>query len=484
MGIEPRIQWPIATLVACTLAVSTLAACKAVPREAGFGQAAALARERGGVELFWRRGGEEDADLDRRLRALAAEELTLESAVEIALLGNRRLQALYAELGFAQADLLAAARLPNPLFHAELRFPEGGGGSALDLGLEQSFLSLLWMPLRKRMAAESFEAAKLRITNGALALAAEVRGEFRRLQGTLQLVELRETSLEAAEASFELARLLHEAGNIRDLDLALERAQREEARVAVADAELAATEQREALAERLGLYGSEAELRVATRLPELPPEAGSTTDIEARAILNSLTLAATRHEIERVGMRLGLTNAMRFVPELELGLVAERESAGDWGVGPSLALPLPIFSQGQPELRRAAAELERLRETYQADAVELRSRVRRTAARVLALHARASFLRDVLIPLRTDVLAGLQLEYNAMQEGAFRLLLAKREQLDTGSAYVASLSDYWVASSELDGLLEGATPHGLAASGSELAGAMSAFPSTPSSGGH
>lgn len=458
MASERRIARALALWTACALS-----ACTAVPRDAGFAEAAALARERGGHELAWRRGGPEDAELDRRVRALAAEELSPESAVEIALLSNRRLQALYAELGFAQADLLAAARLPNPLVHAELRFPDGGGRSALDLGLEQSFLSLLWMPLRKRMAADAFEAAKLRVTAGALALASETRAAYRRLQGDQQLVELRKTSLAAAEASFELAQRLHTAGNIRDLDLALERAQREEARVAVADAELAASEQREALAALLGLYGGEAELRVSARLPELPPSAGATEELEARVIANSLALAATRHEIERAGRALGLADHQALVPELELGLAAERESEGRWELGPSLGLRLPLFSQGQPEKRRAAAELERLRETYLADAVELRSHLRHAALRVVALHARASFLRDVLLPLRGEVLDGFQLEYNAMQEGAFRLLVAKRDQLAAAAAYVATLTDYWVASSELDGLLEGAPSHGAAA---------------------
>ena len=177
-----------------TLALLLCAGCAAVPAEAGFEESAGLARERGGLELAWRRGGPEEEALDRRVRSLTEQPLTLEGAVEVALLANRHLQALYAELGFAQADLLAAARLPNPLLHAELRFPAGGGGSALDLGLEQSFLSLLWMPLRKRMAADAFAAAQVRIAAGALGLAAEVRANFRRLQGSQQEPPARVTS--------------------------------------------------------------------------------------------------------------------------------------------------------------------------------------------------------------------------------------------------------------------------------------------------
>jgi cobalt-zinc-cadmium efflux system outer membrane protein len=439
-----------------------LAACASVPRDAGFEDVANLAQERAGLTLAWRRGGPEDAALDEHVRALAGQELTLESAVEIALLENRRLQALYAELGFAQAEVLAAARLPNPIAHAELRFPDGGGLTALDLGIEQNFLALLSMPLRKRLAAEAFEAAKLRLAEEALRLATAVRGAFARLQGAQQMLELRRTSFEAADAAYEFAQRLEAAGNVRALDVAWQRVPREEARLAVADAELGVSETREALVRLLGLHGSAAELRITTRLPELPESEKNPLELEARAVGNSLELAALRHEIERAGARLDLAGREGLVPGLELGAVGEREGDGHWAMGPTLAIPLPIFTRGEPAQRRAMAELERLRATYLAEALELRSSVRHAAARVLALHARVEFLRDVVLPLRQSVIDGVQLEYNAMQEGAFRLLLAKRDQLAAGADYLATLTDYWVAAGELDGWLAGARPRSAA----------------------
>lgn len=440
------------------LLATLLGACASVPRDAGFAEAADLAHERGGLELVWRRGGPEEAELDARVHALLAVPLDADGAVAIALLQNRRLQALYSELGFAQAEVLQAARIPNPLLHLEARLPSGGGLSALDLGLEQDFLSLLLMPQKKRLAAETFEVAKLRVSAGALELAAETRVAFLRLQGGEQRLALAHTALEAAEASFELAQRLSEAGNLRELDLALEQAQREEARVAVADAELATIEAREALVAHLGLYGTEARLDTLAPLADLPADDGLGVDLEARAIAASLTLAMRRHEIERAGRVLGLEETTRFLPELDLALAAERETDGSWQLGPGLGLELPLFSQGQPELRRAAAELERLRATYVADAVELRSRVRAAAARVRALHARASFLRDGVLPLRARILEELQREYNAMQVSAFRLLLAKREELGAEMSYAATLADYWVARGGLDSLLAGVSP--------------------------
>ena len=41
----------------------------------------------------------------------------------MALLNNRELQALYAELGVAQADLVQAGLLSNPVFDGAVRLP-------------------------------------------------------------------------------------------------------------------------------------------------------------------------------------------------------------------------------------------------------------------------------------------------------------------------------------------------------------------------
>lgn len=443
---------------AAALLAVALGACASVPEEAGFSDAAALVHERGGLEIRWNRGGPEDAEVGARVRALLAGELDAEGAVAIALLRNRHLQALYEDLRIAQADLVEAGLLRNPIFHLEALFAEGGGHVGLDLGLEQEFLSILYLPLRKRVAAASFEATKLRVAEQVLALAGTVRMAFYHLQGTEQLVELLRTAHAATEAAAELAQRLHEAGNIRDLDLASELALREEAKLALAQAELERAEARERLDALMGLWGPEAAWKVATRLPELPEEEIPVTGIESRAVAANLGLAQRRIEIEREAQRLGLVQKTRFTPDPAVGIAAEREFDGLWSVGPALALSLPLFDQGQPAVARAIALLNSLQENYAAEAIELRSAVRMAASRVLALRGRAAFLRSVLVPLRSRIVAETQLEYNAMQEGAFQLLMAKREEIAAGAEYVAELRDYWIASAELEQILAGAVP--------------------------
>src|SRR5262245_40123066 len=92
--------------------VLLLAGCT-VPREAGFPDVQTLLAQRTGARVHWNQGGPEDAKVERLVRELWAHELTAESATQIALLNNPRLQARYESLGVAQADLVQAGLLRN-----------------------------------------------------------------------------------------------------------------------------------------------------------------------------------------------------------------------------------------------------------------------------------------------------------------------------------------------------------------------------------
>ena len=83
--------------MAISCALTTCVSCATVPEEAGFGDAAAVVRERGGHESHWNRGKEQSDEVDAQVRTLLADELDVEGAVQIALLRDRHLQAPYAQ---------------------------------------------------------------------------------------------------------------------------------------------------------------------------------------------------------------------------------------------------------------------------------------------------------------------------------------------------------------------------------------------------
>src|SRR5690242_18874050 len=71
-------------------------------------------------ELHRNRNSPADEAVDAHVRTLLATELTPEAAIQIALLNNRNLQAMYEDLSLAQADLVEAGLLKNPVFDGNI----------------------------------------------------------------------------------------------------------------------------------------------------------------------------------------------------------------------------------------------------------------------------------------------------------------------------------------------------------------------------
>ncbi|MGD8654317.1 MAG: hypothetical protein PVF92_19670, partial [Desulfobacterales bacterium] len=81
------------------------AGCAQIPKEAGFNEVQGLVEERVDYRLEWNQETEADRDVEKAIEQLLQNELTPEAAVQIALLNNRNLQAVYEDLGITQADV-------------------------------------------------------------------------------------------------------------------------------------------------------------------------------------------------------------------------------------------------------------------------------------------------------------------------------------------------------------------------------------------
>src|SRR5205823_11945236 len=135
----------------------------------------------------------------------------------------------------------------------------------LEMDLLKEFIDIFLLPLRKRIASAQFEAAKLRVGHEILNVAGEVRAAFYENQGDQQLVDLRKTVADASERSAETALRIHEAGNLRDLDLASEQATHAQAKIDLAKAQANAVQSREKLNKLMGAFGAQTNWTVASR---------------------------------------------------------------------------------------------------------------------------------------------------------------------------------------------------------------------------
>jgi outer membrane protein, heavy metal efflux system len=446
-----RISWVLLLLFGLT-------GCASVNLSAGFPEVGALVEDRYAAKIVWNSGTELDQEAADQLRSVLQRKLTADDAVQIAMLNNRDLQAIYTELGVAQADLVQAGLFKNPILDAAIFLPLSGVRPDFQLSLVFNLLDALYVPLRKRVAAALFEEAKFRVTGAVLDFAAQVRTAFYQHQANEQMLELRQAIVYALTASLEVSRRLHEAGNLSDLDLARDRALTDASKVALRSAEIAARQSREQLNNLMGAWGEQTEWEIDGRLPEIPAEPLQVNGVEGVALARSIDLSHARQRIVAAGQQLGLNRATALAPDLDVGAGAEREGEEGFKVGPVVSIPIPLFDQGQGRIGRAAAELRRAQQEYYALGVRIRSTARAAHDRMLGARDRALYYRDILLPLQERIVNEAQLQYNAMQIGIFQLLRDREQQIETGVAYVEALREYWLAQADLAQIASGRLP--------------------------
>jgi outer membrane protein, heavy metal efflux system len=433
-------------------------ACTSIATNGGFDDVKTRVEQNGNLKIFWNKGTELDREASEKLKSLLEGKLTAEQAVQIALLNNRDLQALYSELGIAQADLVQAGLFRNPIFDAAVLFPvRAGGRPDLDLSVVINFLDVFYVPLRSRVAAARFEEVKTEVTGSVLDLAARVRTAFFLHQANEQMLELRQTIVQALSGSFEVARRLNEAGNITDLDFARERALLETGKLTLRSAEIAVRQNREELNMLMGLWGKETEWQSDERLPDIPEQPLQIENIERVALARSVDLLNARQRIIVAGNQLGFNRWTALISELHAGPLGEREE-GSWEVGPIFEFPIPLFDQGQARIGRATAELRRAQQQYYALAIRIRGTARSVHDRIVGARDRALYYRDIMLPLHERIVNESQLQYNAMQLGPIELLRARERQIETAVAYIEALREYWLARGDAGQILSGRLP--------------------------
>ncbi len=438
--------------------VFVLAGCATVQPHHAFEDLGETLGGRTDAQVVWRTDGEQDAAADRAVARLLADSLTAEAVVQVALLNNRRLQATYETLGLAQADLVQAGLLSNPVFGGGALWSlEERGPPDLRFTAAFEFLDVFYLPLRKRIARSAYEAARLRVAEAVLGVAAGTRAAFYRAQADAARTALQRMMVDNAEAAYGAALLLREAGNVPAVDLLAEQARFEQARLDLVRAEAQAVESREALARRMGLFGEAVAFELAGALPSVPEDEAFPEDLEARAVEASLALATARQDLVTLGERLGLARPERLLPELEAGGEVEREES-EWEAGPEVEVVLPLFDQGQARRARLRAELRRRRAVYHALGVEVRSAARLLAARLGAARTAARQYQTVVLPLRAELTAQTLRQYNAMQTGVFGLLQAQQAEGAASRQYLDALAAYWTARADLALLLQGGRP--------------------------
>jgi cobalt-zinc-cadmium efflux system outer membrane protein len=445
------------TIASGSIAIAAfLTGCASPPRDQGFSDVAQAVRERTGLEVPWYQDGRADEAAMATIHQLLSTDLTIDTAIRVSLLCNNHLQASCQQLGISQAQLVQAGLLGNPSLSAEFQF--FARGPDIQLSLVDSLLQLTTLPARRRYAQAELAEAKAQVAGAIIDLIADVRRSSYRCLAAGAVVALQRTMVMTGADAMELATRMHIAGNSSDLEFARKQIAYQQSRLALAAAEADQSDARERLTRLMGLWGDDAaRWTMSGPLPGLAEQdgTGDGKGMESAAIRFSLDLAGQRERIRAIAERYGIARLDAWFGEVEAGASGQREAAGEWGAGPALTLSLPIFDQGQGVHLAANAALAMAAQRYAATAVDIRSLVRGERAAVRSLFARAHFITEKVLPLRSTVVRESMLHFNAMLIGPFQLLDAKRDEIESAGQYIDALMRYWLHRASLDQLLCG-----------------------------
>ncbi len=447
-------------MLVVALGVLLLGGCATFSKDGGFNTVETVARDRINKDVTWVRA-EGDADtIQTTVKKLLASPLSVDDAVQVALLNNRGLQATYAELGIAEANLVQAGRLHNPGF--TFVRAQGGGEKRIERTYTFDFASLIVAPLAMRIEGRRFEQTKLLVTNEVLRVAVETRKAYFESVAAQESVRYFEQVKIAAEAGAELGSRMARAGNWSKLDQAREQVFYADAAAQLARARQMAVLSRERLTRLMSLWGEDLQFQLPERLPALPAEVSDLKDLESFAMKERLDIQAARRETEGLAASLGLTKATRFVNVLDLSYLRNSEPNGVRETGYEISVEIPIFDWGGARVAKAEAiymqAVNRVAET----AINARSEVRESYAGYRTAYDLARHYRDEIVPLRKTISKENVLRYNGMLISVFELLADAREQVASVNAYLDALKGFWLAETELQKAVGGKLPVSMA----------------------
>lgn len=434
----------------CPIALLTLTGCVAVAPDKRFPDVQSDVLARVNARAEWRQGRPEDRAVDDAIAALLARPLSPEDAMQIALFSNSGLQAMFEDLGIAQAEVVTAGQLRNPDIAGFFRFPSSPpSGLNWNIGVDVWLLDAFLVPIRQKLADASEDQTLRRVTQQVLRLAADTRIAYFAMQADTAAVQAKEELAEVARLALDLSRTQAEAGNVDDLTLASERAAFQQAQLALLQARSAQRVSLERLRSVMGLTDRPVSWSLAAEAPL--PTAGEPDEksLIALALESRLDLKAAATEVQRQEYALELTKKW-WLSTVQVGVETEKGSDGQYATGPHFSAELPIFNQRQGEIARQEAVIRQAQHREALLQDQARTDIRSALNRVGTAREIVQMYRDDILPLRRQVLAATQDRYNSMFVGVFELLRARSELTDAQTAFARALQEYWTARAELE----------------------------------
>jgi outer membrane protein TolC len=384
--------------------------------------------------------------------------LTQEAAVALSLELSPALRALNARSQAQTARLRADSR-PGLLGLSLSRLRQGGD-TEIERHLSLGLLDLLLWPWRSGAADRQIEVQQQALALSVLSQSQAVRQQWLKAVGAQARLRYQSDVLTAAQTSAELARRLQASGQF-SLAQSLPYAQDEaESRVGLSQASQQARSEREALVRLIGLNAAQAaSLSLPDQLPPLPAKPGWTADQVGDAA-SSRRLDVRLAQARWLATRGQASSEMaRSLVDVEVGY--QRNTASGTATdaatkqGPTLGLRLVSIDFGAAQRQAVRLEEQAALADWQQRTLSAESQLRERWGDYEAAYATAHDAREVMRPLREQLLGERLKQYNGMLIGPLELLSEARSHALTVLTTLDALRDFWLADAALQAAIDG-----------------------------
>jgi cobalt-zinc-cadmium efflux system outer membrane protein len=405
-------------------------------------------------QVQWRQGDCPDEQVQAFIEGAAVNEINVETAIQIALLNNPKIQAVFEEVGISQADLIEAGLLSNPSFEIEVRYPHIKGlKTNIEYLITSSLLDLFLIPLRVNLASTEFEQTKLRVSHEILDLAFEVRKTYYELVASLKKIGYIGSVLDLTSIISEVSSRQIEIGNINTLEFQLAQARLLDAELALAQTQTERIRLREKMNRLLGFH-QDLCLILPEDLPLIDYYGFDLCDLECVALQERLDLQVARFELARISQMLGLKGWWTYM-HLKAGLAGERDPDGTNLLGPGFSGEIPIFNYGQATRLRLFAQLRQAKDRLGELEIRVLSEVREAHQLLMNYLKIINDYQARLLPMQDEIVSTSEALYNVMGLGLNQLLDSKIQEIVAAKNYTENLKHYLIARVDLDRALGG-----------------------------
>ena len=385
-----------------------------------------------------------------RTDELLAAELSLPSAIEVALQNSPAIQAMLTEYWEQSSSIALSGSIPNPVFE----FGRLSSDSELEIErmLSIGLLDLIRLPVIKRKAELKLDANRLALSGNVVEHVTDVRNAWVNAVAEQQLATYAAQVFSSAEASAKLAANMQAIGNFNALSRAKQQIYYANAATNLTTARHSALAAREALVRVLGLDTQQAaSLTLPERLQDLPDTPISTEAVSSVAASSRLDVQMGLADVKMAGYAQGIT-LLGEVTDIELAGIAEtvwNEEERESSTGYELGIELPIFRSISKVRDRLNAKSLSATNRLESITRSASSHLREAYSAYRSSYDIAKHYRDEIVPLQQLISEENVLNYNGMIIGVFELLADSRSQIEAVQSSIQATKQFWMADAAL-----------------------------------